>query len=138
MVVTSWTMNRHMVTTVQRLWKRKVYRPISSAAHYLIDYHCSPLAPPMPDERPTCEECKKKFAVSYLLSKFQLSVCDSCRYKVSRCFLIIRRSQKSFMKPRISTITNTSNSMCCTTKVNLLIQQNLCIMFCMWELKLIL
>ena len=40
---------------------------------------CSLVAPPMPDERPTCEECKKEFAVSYLLSKFQLSVCDNCR-----------------------------------------------------------
>ena len=44
---------------------------------YLMKYFCT--APPMPDERPTCEECAKKFAVSYLLSKFHLSVCDNCR-----------------------------------------------------------
>jgi len=37
------------------------------------------VAPAMPDEQMVCEECHKKFAESFLHTKFQLTVCDQCR-----------------------------------------------------------
>ena len=36
-------------------------------------------APSLPDQLMVCEECKKKFAESFLWGNFGLLVCDTCR-----------------------------------------------------------
>lgn len=51
--------------------------------------------PPIIDpDLPQCEECKKKFNDSYLLQKFDLSVCDTCRDREGKHSLITRTEAK--------------------------------------------
>lgn len=50
----------------------------SESVHGLSSVLCS-LAPALADELLVCEECGTGFAESYLWSKFNLQVCNSCR-----------------------------------------------------------
>lgn len=43
---------------------------------------------------PTCEECNKKFQLSYLLTTFNYNVCDSCRDRDDKHSLITKTEAK--------------------------------------------
>jgi DNA-repair protein complementing XP-A cells len=51
-------------------------------------------APALPDERMVCVECRKRFAESFLFSKFSFSVCDQCRDPKEKHSLITKTEAK--------------------------------------------
>ena len=62
----------------------------SSLVSLLCDVYCTLhafyfTAPALPDEQMVCSECGKRFAESFLFSKFRFTVCDQCRYVSYMC-----------------------------------------------------
>ena len=45
------------------------------------------------DDRIICEECDKEFLESYLLNKFNKSVCDNCRSSSVICIFVLTHSR---------------------------------------------
>ena len=62
---------------------------------------CFPSVPALPDALLICCECGRKFAESYLFTKFQLSTCDKCRWVCLSVYVCTSIDWDTFVNPSV-------------------------------------